>query len=63
VNRPKFTDAVTVKLDAEDIAAVDKNMREREQASGVPLSRSFVVREILRGVLLPHRVGRAKGAE
>jgi hypothetical protein len=49
----KLTIAVTVKLDAEDVAALDEEIRrrERDNPDSPPCSRSFVLRALMRSAL------------
>lgn len=58
MNAPKLTGAVTVKLDEEDLAALDAEVRRRENAlpGAPPMSRSFVLRELMREALRPDAV-------
>jgi hypothetical protein len=47
--------AVTVKLTADDVDALDRYVRERTRQARTPLSRALVVREILREKLAAAR--------
>jgi epoxyqueuosine reductase QueG len=48
VTRDKLAIVVSVKLDPDDLDALDRYMRDRERATGVPFTRSLAMREILR---------------
>lgn len=48
MSRKKLTVAITVKLDDDDLAALDRLVRERERETNVPLSRALVLRELMR---------------